>query len=510
MTEITEAMPSDHRRRRGGRTAFVLLATIISADFLIYDQTPGINLFYCVLVIAVGIVLMARRFLFHAIFAGLGASVAAAMPLVEAPTAPGMLFALFGLVVLSLSGSGILPPQPTRWPAIFLRFAVIAPSRLLIDVFRLSIRGTEQRILERLSHGAIVWIIPVISAAIFLALFRSANPVIEAVLDKIDLAAVLNLFNLPRALFWLAVAAFVWPLLLPRLKRRRKRTIAVAEITEAARESILFGHASILRSLLIFNALFAVQTLLDLAYLWGGATLPDGMSHADYAHRGAYPLILTALLAAVFVLWAMRRNGPGEQSPLIRNLVYLWIIQNILLCVSSIFRLDLYVDVYALTELRVAAGIWMILVAVGLGLILLRILLHRTNAWLISMNLATLMLVLYTSAFVDFSAVIARFNVEHSLELTGEGMPLDLPYLKDLGPTAIPAIDLYIRSLKKGQETDKLRAMDLRFWMAYEFENRSRTWRSWNYRDNRIDIYIAEHHRAAIPPMGNSDSDHLQ
>ena len=75
------------------------------------------------------------------------------------------------------------------------------------------------------------------------------------------------------------------------------------------------------RSLILFNALFALQSGLDLVYLWGGASLPDGMSHAEYAHRGAYPLIVTALLAAGFVLIAMRPGGPAEQSRLIRPLV---------------------------------------------------------------------------------------------------------------------------------------------------------------------------------------------
>ena len=61
-----------------------------------------------------------------------------------------------------------------------------------------------------------------------------------------------------------------------------------------------FGVATILRSLILFNLLFAVQTVLDVAYLWGNATLPADISYASYAHRGAYPLILTALLAAGF------------------------------------------------------------------------------------------------------------------------------------------------------------------------------------------------------------------
>ena len=135
-------------------------------------------------------------------------------------------------------------------------------------------------------------------------------------------------------------------------------------------EHLLFGRAAILRSLIVFNAIFAVQTALDLTYLWGGTALPDGMSYAHYAHRGAYPLIVTALLAAAFVLAAMRKDGPAEGSVWIKRLVYLWTGQNVLLVVSSILRLWLYVEVYSLTELRIAAGIWMALVAVGLVLIL--------------------------------------------------------------------------------------------------------------------------------------------
>ena len=53
-----------------------------------------------------------------------------------------------------------------------------------------------------------------------------------------------------------------------------------------------------LRSLILFNLLFAVQTVLDIVYLWGNVALPADISYASYAHRGAYPLILTALIAA--------------------------------------------------------------------------------------------------------------------------------------------------------------------------------------------------------------------
>ena len=156
----------------------------------------------------------------------------------------------------------------------------------------------------------------------------------------------------------------------------------------------LFGVQAMTRSLILFNVMFALQSGLDLTYLWGGASLPNGMTYAYYAHRGAYPLIATALLAAGFVLIAMRPGGPAEQSRLIRPLVLAWIGQNILLVISSIFRLDLYVAAYSLTHLRLAAFIWMGLVAAGLVLMLVQIKLRKPNSWLISANAVSLALVL--------------------------------------------------------------------------------------------------------------------
>ncbi len=100
------------------------------------------------------------------------------------------------------------------------------------------------------------------------------------------------------------------------------------------------------------------------------------MTHAAYAHRGAYPLIVTALLAAACRLITMRPGSETSGDRLIRALVYLWTAQNIVLVISSILRLDLYVSIYSLTYWRVAAFIWMGLVAVGLVLIMAR---HR--AW---------------------------------------------------------------------------------------------------------------------------------
>ncbi|MGO7361588.1 DUF4153 domain-containing protein [Rhizobium leguminosarum] len=484
---LTEAMPI----RRGTSRIVGLFALVALADFLIFGEMPGINLFLFALAVCAGILLLAGKIRAPSIAALLfGFSVLASAPLLEAPSLTGIALCLSALIAVALVGARLMPRNLTGLPLVFLRFTLIIPLRLADD-FRKYLKAPAKRFsFTVVWQGVGLWIMPLALAAVFVFLFAAANPLIEIALRSIRFAVLLQFLDLWRIGFWMMIAAVIWALLRPRLKRRTARSQAARAFVIVPTRNAPLGQASLLRSLFLFNALFAVQTLLDLVYLWGGADLPDHMSHAEYAHRGAYPLIATALLAAGFVLLAMRRGGPGDQSSLIRGLVHAWIGQNVLLCLSSMLRLGLYVEAYSLTELRVAAGLWMGLVAIGLVLILLRILLNRSNEWLIAANLASLIAVLYISAFIDLPDVIARFNVAHSQEISHDGPPLDIYYLSTLGPSAIPALDLHIRALPE-YRTDKIsEAQLIRGSLVWKFEHRPRDWRSWSFRSSRLEAYL--------------------
>jgi uncharacterized protein DUF4153 len=372
--------------------------------------------------------------------------------------------------------------------------AAVAPFRgpfqLAGDLFG-ALRLVKRQTPEWLSLGSLIgWIIPLSVFMIFLALFSSGNPLIEYRLMQIDLRVLFNVLDLQRMAFWLLVLCAIWPLILRRIRRipNQAPESSSAVATEPSDFDYLFGVQAMLRSLVLFNALFALQTGLDLVYLWGGATLPDGLSHAEYAHRGAYPLIVTALLAAGFVLVAMRPGGPAEKSRLIRPLVLVWTGQNILLVVSSILRLDLYVAAYSLTYLRLAALIWMVLVAAGLLLMLIQITLKKPNSWLVTANAATLALVLYGCCFLNAPWVVASYNVDHCREAGGTGPNLDLKYLFSLGPQVLPALEPrlqqipalqpYVEGFRFEQDISALRM-------------RPGNWRAWGFRAWRLERYLS-------------------
>jgi hypothetical protein len=495
-----------------------IAAVIVAlADWLFYGHALGISLALFPLVLAIAAILTnpvraSHRGLLTAAFVFL----LAVAPLIVEASLIGFAFAAMGTAyaVLTVTQAGATWRDRLTGAAGLLLDGFW---RLFPDVARGAGRWSHSERATDSGRVLIVWVVPLVLGAIFLTLFSSANPLIENWFRHIDLKYLLEHVSVSRVAFWIALLALAWPFLFVHFRTKLEervgdelRSVAI-DLPANSLSAQLFGKDAILRSLILFNLLFAVQTVLDAAYLWGGIALPEGMSYASYAHRGAYPLIVTALLAALFVILATRPGSEAERSPLIRNLVFLWIGQNVLLVISSILRLDLYVEVYSLTYWRVAAFVWMLLVAVGLVLIVLRIILNRSNAWLVGMNLGSLALALYICAFVNFPSLIATYNVQHSKASTDAGIALDLHYLMNLGAHAIPAFDSYV--VLPGTDLDRLHSWNGtyvhlgQFWngrrnaLAKAHLDRMNDWRAWTYRDWKLARYLNDNPTKSAAPQ---------
>ena len=330
-----------------------------------------------------------------------------------------------------------------RWPVRLVVHGFCSPFGPLRDIL-LARRAKQRRGSVDVMRYALILLVPGIGSALFLILFAQANPLIEQTLARIDLTLALAPETIGRMILWTIVFLASWSLLRPT------RFALSSYMADFAPQQTVpsLGLASVTASLIAFNAVFALQNGLDLAFLWSGAPLPEGMTLAEYAHRGAYPLIATALLAALFVLVALRPGSDSAASRPVRLLVTLWIGQNIFLVASTMLRTIDYVEAYSLTELRIAALIWMALVAVGLALICYRLLTGRSAAWLINANLLSAALVLGACTFVDLGRIAAGWNVRHAREVGGAGAEIDLCYLNQLGASALlPLLELETRRL---------------------------------------------------------------
>lgn len=410
---------------RSGRVpAALLIGVVAAADLLLFDAEPGVGLalFGAVLVMAVRAACGARGG--RAWLPVLGVGV---LPVMEQVGPLSVLSWGLGVVGASVAAALGDRLRLAGLPRAMARFAARAPAEDAAAVSRALAWATEARGPRPLGAALRGWLLPVAAAAVLAALLLAANPVLELWAARLgelpfDPGPVLE-----RVPFWGLVAALAWPYL--ALGREDGWLSAPGRVGPGPARPAWVNARSVRSTLVTVNAVMAVQTGLDAGFLWGGVALPEGVTFAEYAHRGAYPLVLTALLAGALALVA--RPFPG-----VRGLLALWLGQNLLLVASSLLRLDLYVEAYGLTELRLAAALWMGLVAGGLALTGWQVWAGRSNGWLVGRVATMAGVVLWACAWVNGAGLVAGYNLER-LGRTGR---VDAWHLCSLGEGALPAI----------------------------------------------------------------------
>jgi len=434
----------------------LLVALILLADLLLWGAAPGLSL----AIFGLCLLLAALALTGGRGWGGVVLGAALFLPVVEQAQTLSVIFWIAGLLLgglwIALGG----------WPG--LREAALGALRLLghgplqaIHDARASLRlqTPDRSFHKQLGHLTLGWALPLGMGLIFLSLLFEANPVLQSWAAQLE---NLHLPDLNRILFWAGMALLIWPFL--RLAVLRQR------LTVAQRPALIGPHwrpailnpLAVRRSLILFNLLFAMQTAMDATYLLGGATLPDGMTYAQYAHRGAYPLLVTALLAGGFALIARPFTDVDRT---LRLALLFWIAQTILLVLSSLLRLELYVEAYGLTRLRMAAGIWMGVVTTGLLITLWQITGKHSTGWWLKRCTMLGIVALYLCMFLSFDRQIARYNLTR-------GLTSDTHYICTLGPAALPEI--------------RRHAPDLCDHHFGPYTPYIADWREWGFRDWRV------------------------
>lgn len=331
------------------------------------------------------------------------------------------------------------------------------------------------------------WFLPLSLTAIFLTLFTFANPIIAEWVRKIEFGFILDFISIQKLVFWIVAASVSWAYIHPYIKKYRQKT--KTKTTRPSRLKTWLDENNIGLTLVLFNVLFGVQTVLDFIYIWNGIKLPEGVTYSEYVHQGTYILILTSLLAALFILYATHENRNYHANPFVKLMLLLWAAQNVLLVLSTMSRMEIYILDYSLTELRIWASIWMLLVIIGLILIFLRLLMNKTNDWLIKGNIISLISIMYVMGFANLPYLIADYNLNIAKPRLVE---IDTLYISKLGAETIPAIDTYIKGLSRKEQFEyrnqKLR--NIRKLHVNHLDHNTQGWRQWSYRHYRLQNYL--------------------
>jgi hypothetical protein len=456
-------------RSRFSFWAKVLLAAglVALADIALFE-TPGPGLGVALLLVAlVAAVALASPARWRNPLGAAALSIAGVFAVVQVdrPSILAVAFVLIGVGVAVLSPRVRTGDDAWRW-ALRLGASIWGVVGIVADGLKVH-RVLKARGRIRVSGLVGSAILPAVGGLIFFGLFVAANPLLSDVFGNVAFLEP----DPGRLMFWITIAVAAWTALRPRSVRFKAKAAPKARI-----ERPFASVGSVTAALIVFNLLFALQNGLDAAFLWSGAALPDGMTHAEYAQRGAYPLIATALLAGLFVLVFLRPESPS----LVRRLVTLWVAQNVFLVASTMLRTANYIEVYSLTRLRIAALLWMALVALGLILIVWRLLRARSSSWLINANALAGGVVLAGCAIVDLGAVAASWNVRQARQ---DGPEIDVAYLTRLNGAGLVAL-AHLESQPMSPELCR-KVHDARNLTRQLMREAQSDWRSWRWRDAR-------------------------
>ena len=282
---------------------------------------------------------------------------------------------------------------------------------------------------------------------LFFVLYQKSNPLFKDLTEKINL----DFINWS----WIRFSFFGFILLYGFFYHRNIKALYQWDTkqkngleAENCQKNSIFGRdinvSSELKTgvvlIILLNILLATVNLLDVFYLWGGGGLPEGMTYSDFVHQGTANLIISVILAIVIVIFFFRhRMNFVEKAKTFKTLAIIWMLQNLLVCISTVYRNQLYINEYALTYKRLGVYIWLAIVIFGLVSTIMKVYKKRTNWFLVRANSWSLVSILVVLALFNWDVVITKYNIKHSSNLDYEYLVdmnyATLPYLLELSVT---------------------------------------------------------------------------
>ncbi|MGW7050366.1 DUF4153 domain-containing protein [Streptomyces sp. NPDC054887] len=192
--------------------------------------------------------------------------------------------------------------------------------------------------------------------------------------------------------------------------------------------------------LVVLNLLFAAFIAVQLAVLFGGydkVLSETGLTYAEYARQGFWQLLWATLLVLLVIALALRwaPRGEARDRTLVRSVLGTLCVLTLVVVASALRRMDLYVDAYGLTRLRVSVAA----VELWLGLVIVLIMAAGVLGarWLPRAVAASAAAAVLAFGLLSPDGLVAEQNVARSR--TSE--KLDVHYFQDLSADAVPALD---------------------------------------------------------------------
>lgn len=295
----------------------------------------------------------------------------------------------------------------------FLRI-ILLPFKFISSFFHtvntlLTLRGViKQHAKTGQVIRGIAFAIPIL--LVFLILFSSAD-----LIFKHYLANLIQITLPPEAIQRTALVVVIACLLIGYFTFATSSHASVPEAsTQRHQRSLSLIEISILLGSI--NVLFFLFLLIQLQYLFGGeqTIVVQGLSYAEYARRGFFELIASALFSFL-LLWTTEKSFQRTTTTHARSFQFLsiaLIVQVLVMIASAFKRLFLYEQAFGFTTLRLYSHAFSIFLAALFLLWIVTVVIRKSERTFASGAFISVMLFLVAMNLLNPDAFIARRNIE--------------------------------------------------------------------------------------------------
>jgi len=323
---------------------------------------------------------------------------------------------------------------------VFVPFGFI--HKPFVTLFRLNVReGREgrSRVLPKVLLGILISV-PVL--AIIIWLLSSADIVFKNLFVNIPVSKIIKHFLVVISVFIYTVC-FLWSLL-KAFDEREKSTY------ERIKWKLFFDPVILLTILVLINVIYAVFSVIQFAYLFGGSSfvLPSSYTYAEYARRGFFELVVVSIINFGILLFGIVfvKKENKKIFTAIRAFLTLLVVFTFVLLASAFYRMLVYEQAYGFTYLRVFVQTFMIMLFF-LSIVNI-IYIWYSKIPIIKSYFIISLAVYIIMNFANVDVVIAKNNINRYYK-TGQ---IDMAYLKGLSYDAVPEMQKLLVSVKDSSD----------------------------------------------------------
>jgi hypothetical protein len=335
------------------------------------------------------------------------------------------------------------------------------------------------------------YVIPVLITALFFVLYQNGNPVFASVVATIDFSFISwNWIVFTFAGLLLLTGTF-YPFIhdffnfeqnipdqLVRIRVKKSKTLNI--LTGLKRE---FQTGKLL--FILLNLLILFVNSLDFVYLFLLKTLPAGVNYKDFLHQSVHSLIWSIVLAIAVILYYFRGDlNFFSKNKSLKTLAYVWIFQNTLMVLITLYKNFTYISEGGLTHRRIGVYVYLLLTFIGLLVTFWKVLEAKSNWFLFKTNAWLFFIVLICSTFFNWDRIIIDYNNQSRFKSS------EFDWLKgyavyELSDSVLPELTQMVISSPGSLTKEEL---DEVFRRKQQFLIRQLNAKSlsWNYEDARI------------------------